>query len=105
MCPVCGFCVPVAVSLDIERRKHKIGGLKDFCPGCKEDMFKEESQLFIREAPFVVGIAKPSRKDLIINCDKITLEQRSLGIKVDVSESIDNIGTVEINGIKFVREV
>lgn len=25
-CPVCGFCVPVAVSFDIERLKHKICG-------------------------------------------------------------------------------
>ena len=104
-CPVCGFCVPVAVSFDIERLKHKICGLKDFCPYCNEDMFKEETRLFTEEAPFTVGYAEPGSKSLVINCEKITLEQRSLGITVDISESIDNIDTVEINGAKFVREV
>lgn len=104
-CPVCGFCVPVAVSFDIERLKHKICGLKDFCPSCNEDMFKEESKLFTEEAPFAVGRAEPSRKSLIISCEKITLEQKSLGITVDIAESIENIDTVEINGAKFVREV
>lgn len=103
-CPVCGFCVPVAVSFDVERLKHKICGLKDFCPCCNEDMFKEEPQLFTKEAAFAIGSAEPSRKSLVINCNKITLEQRSLGITVDISESIDNIDTVEINGVKFIRE-
>lgn len=103
-CPVCGFCVPVAVSFDIERLKHKICGLKDFCPSCNEDMFKEEPQLFTKEAAFAIGRAEPSRKSLVINCERITLEQKSLGITVDISENIDNIDTVEINGAKFVRE-
>lgn len=104
-CPVCGFCVPVAVSFDIERLKHKLCGLEDFCPSCNEDMFKEETKLFAEEAPFTVGYAKPTSKSLVISCEKIVLEQKSLGITVDISEKIDNIDTVEINGAKFVREV
>lgn len=104
-CPVCGFCVPVAVSFDIERLKHKICGLEDFCPSCNENMFKEEAKLFTKKADFTVGYAEPTSKSLVINCEKILLEQKSLGITVDISESIDNIDTVEINGAKFVREV
>jgi hypothetical protein len=68
-------------------------------------MFQEEPKLFTKEAAFAVGQLEPSPKSLVINCDKITLEQKSLGITVDISESIDNIDTVEINGVKFVREV
>jgi hypothetical protein len=104
-CPVCGFCVPVAVSFDIERLKHKICGLKDFCPCCNEDMFKEKPPLFTKEAAFAIGSTEPMSKSLVINCKKITLEQKSLGITVDISESIENIDTVEINGVKFVRGV
>jgi hypothetical protein len=104
-CCVCGYCQPVAVGFDIETLTTKIRGLDDYCPSCNENMFKEEPQLFTKEAAFAVGSAEPSRKSLVINCKKITLEQRSLGITVDISEHIDNIDTVEINGAKFVREV
>jgi hypothetical protein len=104
-CPVCGFCAPVAVSFDIERLKHKICGLEDSCPSCNEDMFKEEPQLFTKEAAFAIGSTEPMSKSLVINCKKITLEQKSLGITVDISESLENVDTVEINGVKFVREV
>jgi hypothetical protein len=104
-CPVCGFCVPVAVSFDFASLRHKICGLKDFCPSCNENMFKEESKLYTKGSAFAVGSAEPSSKSLVINCEKITLEQRSLGIVIDISESIENIDTVEINGIKFTREV
>jgi hypothetical protein len=104
-CPVCGFCVPVAVSFDIERLKHKICGLKDFCPSCNEDMFKEEPKLYTDKETVAFGQLDPGAKSLIINCEKIVLEQRSLGITVDISENIDNIDNVEINGAKFVREV
>lgn len=103
-CSVCGYCRPVAVGFDIETLTTKIRGLEDYCPSCNENMFKEEPQLFTKEAAFAVGRAEPMSKSLVINCDKITLEQRSLGITVDISESIDNIDTVEINGVKFVRE-
>ena len=104
-CPVCGFCVPVAVSFDIERLKHKICGLEDFCPSCNEDMFKEEPKLCTDKETVAFGQLDPGPKSLIINCEKIVLEQKSLGITVDISENIDNIDTVEINGAKFVREV
>lgn len=104
-CPVCGFCVPVAVSFDIERLKHKLCGLKDFCPSCNEDMFKEEPKLCTDKETVAFGQLDPGPKSLVINCEKIVLEQKSLGITVDISENIDNIDTVEINGAKFVREV
>jgi hypothetical protein len=104
-CPVCGFCVPVAVSFDIERLKHKICGLKDFCPCCNEDMFKEEPKLYTGKETVAFGQLDSGLKSLVINCEKIVLEQKSLGITVDISENIDNIDTVEINGAKFVREV
>ena len=104
-CPVCGFCVPVAVSFDIERLKHKICGLEDFCPSCNEDMFKEEPKLYTDKETVAFGQLDPGPKSLVINCEKIVLEQKSLGITVDISENIDNIDTVEINGAKFVREV
>jgi hypothetical protein len=104
-CPVCGYCLPVAVNFDIMSLETQIHGLEDFCPSCNENMFKEESKLYTKEAAFAVGSAEPSSKSLVINCEKITLEQRSLGIVIDISESIENIDTVEINGIKFTREV
>ena len=104
-CPVCGFCAPVAVSFDIERLKHKICGLEDFCPSCNENMFKEEPKLYTDKETVAFGQLDPGPKSLVINCEKIVLEQKSLGITVDISENIDNIDTVEINGAKFVREV
>lgn len=104
-CSVCGYCRPVAVSFDIGTLTTKISGLEDHCPRCNENMFKEEPQLFTKEAAFAIGSVEPSSKSLIINCEKISLEQRSLGIVIDLSESIENIDTVEINGIKFTREV
>ena len=104
-CPVCGFCAPVAVSFDIERLKHKICGLEDFCPSCNENMFKEEPKLYTDKETVAFGQLDPGPKSLVINCEKIVLEQNSLGITVDISENIDNIDTVEINGAKFVREV
>ena len=110
-CPVCGYCLPVAVNFDIKSFKTQVHGLEDFCPSCGEPMFKneatyrEEPRLFTKEAPFVVGCVEPTSKSLVINCEKIVLEQKSLGITADISENIDNIDTVEINGAKFVREV
>ena len=110
-CPVCNFCTPVAVDFDIETLRHRIRGLEDFCPRCNEAMFKneatyrEEPRLFTNDTGFAIGRAEPTPKSLVINCEKIVLEQRSLGITVDISENIDNIDTVEINGAKFVREV
>ena len=110
-CPVCGYCLPVTINLDLYSFKPQVHGLEDFCPSCGEAMFKneatyiEEPRLFTKEAGFAVGRAEPSSKSLVISCEKITLEQRSLGMTVDISESIDNIDTVEINGTKFVREV
>ncbi len=92
------------VSFDIKSFETQLCGLEDHCPSCNENMFKEEPKLFTKEAVFAIGRAEPSQKSLVINCEKITLEQKSLGIIVDISESIDNIDTVEINGAKFVRE-
>ena len=110
-CSVCGYCLPVAINFDITSLKTQVHGLEDFCPSCNEAMFKneatfkEEPRLFTKEATFAVGRAEPSSKSLVINCEKITLEQKSLGIAIDIHESIDNIDTVEINGAKFIREV
>lgn len=105
-CPICGYCLPVAVNFDIKSLETQIHGLEDFCPSCGEPMFtyKEEPKLHTKEAAFAVGQCEPSPKLIVINCEKISLEQRSLGIAVDISESIENIDTVEINGIKFIRE-
>ena len=104
-CSVCGYCRPIAVNFDIETLKTKIHGLEDYCPSCNEDMFSDKVKLFTKEAGLAVGRAEPTPKSLVINCEKIVLEQKSLGITVDISENIDNIDTVEINGTKFVREV
>ena len=104
-CSVCGYCRPIAVSFDIETLKTKIHGLEAHCPRCNEDMFSDKTKLFTKEAGFAIGQAEPTSKSLVINCEKIVLEQKSLGITVDISENIDNIDTVEINGAKFVREV
>jgi hypothetical protein len=104
-CSFCGYHMPVSVHLDIRTFKPELRGLREHCPKCNKNMFQEEPKLFTKEAAFAVGQLEPSSKSLVINCDKITLEQRSLGITVDISESIDNIDTVEINGVKFVREV
>ena len=104
ICPICGHHVPVRVDLDYKTLEYQVCGLQEFCPRCHENMFKEEPKLFTEEAAFIGSRLEPSSKSLVINCDKITLEQRSLGITVDISESIENIDTVEINGVKFVRE-
>ena len=90
--------------------KMQVHGLEDFCPSCNEAMFKNEAtfkedQLHTEEATSAVGLLDPGPKSLVINCEKISLEQRSLGIVIDISENIDNFDTVEINGAKFVREV
>ncbi len=103
-CPICGYCLPVNVNFDIRSLETQVHGLVDFCPSCNENMFKEEPKLYNKEATFAVGQLEPSSKSLVINCEKISLEQRSLGIVVDISENIENIDTVEINGIKFTRE-
>ena len=105
-CPLCGFCIPVAASFDIETLQTKFIQLPVYCPKCDEDMFREVPKLYTTEKPrFAVGQAEPTPRSLVINCEKIVLEQCSLGITVDISENIDNIDTVEINGAKFVREV
>jgi hypothetical protein len=104
VCPVCGYRIPVLIDHDVMTFKYQLYGLRETCPKCNENMFKKEPKLFTKEAAFI-GSAEPARKSLVINCDKITLELRSLGVTVDISESIDNIDTVEINGVKFVREV
>ena len=103
-CSFCGYHLPISVHLDIKTFKPELRGLSEHCPKCDKNMFQEEPKLFTKEAAFAVGQFEPSSKSLVINCGKITLEQRSLGITVDISESIDNIDTVEINGVKFVRE-
>ena len=109
-CPICGYCLPVRVNFNIETLKTQVCGLEDRCPSCNEAMFKneatyrEEPRLFTKEADFAIGSVEPMSKSLVINCERITLEQRSLGITVDISENIDNIDTVEINSAKFVRE-
>ena len=104
-CPVCGYCLPVAVNFDIMSLKMQVHGLEEFCPSCNENMFKEEPKLYTDKETVAFGQLDPGPKSLVINCEKISLEQRSLGITVDISENIDNIDTVEINGAKFVREV
>lgn len=110
-CPVCGYCLPVAVNFDIMSLKMQVHGLEDFCPSCNEAMFQKEPELFIEETPFCkTTFAKgldpnPYPRQLIIKCDKILLEHNSLGLQVDISDSIENFDTVEINGTKFVREV
>ena len=104
-CSFCGYHIPIAVQLDPRTFKPELSGLREHCPKCNKNMFQEEPRLFTKEAAFAVGQPEPSSKSLVINCEKISLEQRSLGITVDISESIDNIDVVEINGVKFVREV
>ena len=105
-CSKCGYCMPVAVRFNIETLKTECQQLPVYCPRCDEDMFRDVSKLYTAEKPkFAVGRAEPTSKSLVINCEKIVLEQKSLGITVDISENIDNIDTVEINGAKFVREV
>ena len=95
-CSFCGYHMPISVHLDIRTFKPELRGLREHCPKCNKNMFQEEPKLFTKEATFAVGQLDPSSKSLVINCDKITLEQRSLGITVDISERIDSIDTVEI---------
>lgn len=104
ICPICGHHVPVRVNLDYKTLEHQVCGLPEFCPRCHENMFKEEPKSAL-EAAFAIDFVGPNSKLLVINCEKISLEQRSLGIVIDLSENIDNIETVEINGAKFIREV
>ena len=104
ICPVCGHHVPVVVDLDYKTLEYQVCGLQEFCPKCNENMFKEEPKPTL-EAAFAIDFIGPNSKSLVINCEKIVLEQKSLGVIVDISENIDNIDTVEINGVKFVREV
>jgi hypothetical protein len=104
-CSFCGYHIPIAVELDFGTFKPELRGLREHCPRCNKNMFQEELKLLTKEAAFAVGQLEPSSKSLVINCEKISLEQKSLGIVIDISESIDNIDTVEINGTRFVREV
>ena len=104
-CSFCGYRIPIAVELDFRTFKPELRGLKGHCPRCNKNMFQEEPKLLTKEAAFAVGQLEPSSKSLVINCEQISLEQKSLGIVIDISESIDNIDTVEINGTRFVREV
>lgn len=105
VCPACGYRIPVLIDRDVMTLKYQLYGLPEICPKCNENMFKQEPKLFTEEAVFISGRLEPSSKSLVINCEKIFLEQKSLGIVIDIYESIDNIDTVEINGIRFVREV
>lgn len=44
-------------------------------------------------------------KNIIINCDNLELQQRDLGLTIDIPFSVlCKIETIEINGIKFVKE-
>ena len=105
-CSFCGHHIPVSVHLDIRTFKPELSGLREHCPKCNKNMFQEEPKLYATEkSKFAVGGAEPTPKSLSITCEKIVLEQKSLGIIVDISENIDTIDTVEINGAKFVREV
>ena len=78
-CPVCGYCLPVTVNLDLYSFKPQVRGLEDFCPSCGEAMFKdeatyvEECRSFIDEASSVVCSTEPSAKSLVINCETIIL--------------------------------
>ena len=105
-CPVCGYCLPVTVNLDLYSFKPQVHGLEDFCPSCGEAMFKNEATYKEESRPFIYeGSAGTSAKSLVLDCEEIILRHRSLGIALDFSESIDNINTIEVNGVKFVREV
>jgi predicted RNA-binding Zn-ribbon protein involved in translation (DUF1610 family) len=105
-CPVCGYCLPVTATLDLHFFKPQVNGLEDFCPSCGEPMFKNEATYREESGPFTYkGSADKSAKSLVLNCEDIILRHRSLGITLDLSESVDNIDTIEINGVKFVREV
>ncbi len=110
-CKFCGKTVPIQVEFDLQVFSYQIYGLDNACYNCKRNMFQKEPELFIEETPyckttFAVGLdPNPTPKQVIIKCDKIFLEQNSLGIQVDISDSIENFDIVEINGIKFIREV
>lgn len=112
-CKFCGKTIPICVEFDIQAMSYNVLGLEPTCHNCKRNMFQKEQELFTEETSFCKTIFAngldlnpyPYPQQLVINCDKILLEHNSLGLQVDISNSIENFDTVEINGIKFVREV
>lgn len=109
-CKFCGKTIPICVEFDIQAMSYHVHGLEPTCYNCKRNMFQEEQELFIEETPFckttfAEGLdPNPYPSQLVIKCDKILLEHNSLGLQVDISDSIENFDTVEINGIKFTRK-
>ncbi len=110
VCNFCGSSHSVYVNKDWLTLKVQVAPLHDTCPICHKDMFKEESKIVIEptefgESHFAIGQGVPQCQELVINCDKITLEQKSLDISFNISNKVENFDKVTINGITFVREI
>jgi hypothetical protein len=53
------------------------------------------------EAHLAIGDGIPRQLTAVINCKKIILAQESIGIEINVSESIERIDTIIVNGVEY----
>lgn len=56
------------------------------------------------ETLYAVGSLKPNT--IVINCEKIIIAQKSVGIEIEATRNIlDKADTIIVNGIEFVKKV
>lgn len=92
-CPYCG--VPV--------KKRATSG-EYCCPNCQKDFYASQIRRYT-----IPGIPYHKFTDMItknvqIECDTISLKHKDLDIEVCLDHAIDNINSITINGVRFVRE-
>lgn len=78
-----------------------------YCPICQRDFYFDDNMSYGHNVERIYGKHKyidTTVKSIEIECDTIFLRQKDLDITVDLSSVIDEIGSITINGNKFVRK-
>ena len=104
-CPKCGHHHSIFFEEDPWAFKCQVVGLAANCPKCHENMFQSELEPSISETGFTINTTDSNSNSIVISCEKLTLAQKSIGIEVDISKNLETVEVIEINGIRFRKEV
>lgn len=96
-CPYCGYTINDITADRITNVEYR-------CPICHKDFYTIQiSRDAIPGIPYHKFI-NTTTKSIQIECDTISLKHKDLDIEVCLDCVIDNIDSITINRIKFVRE-
>lgn len=56
------------------------------------------------ETKFSIGSGLPKLSKAIINCKQILLRQESIGVEIEVTETMKRVNTIIVNGVEFERK-